>query len=183
MAEVLPSAWQEFRAWISRRKAGTGGGTALVPASSAPEPVGMEEPLPMPEEEYYEAFEKGFNYAEDEFIDPLDTGKEADILIGRSVGAKAANYEIMDLATGKTYHFVEGTHIQNVETFAGKGVKKPYEKAWRYAGEYGGNVEDWQHTKGFGWIDTEDGERFVEVHWSQCAGFGKHDFFIKEWLD
>ena len=92
MAEVLPSAWQEFREWISQRKAGTGGGTALVPASSAPEPVGMEEPLPMPEEEYYEAFEKGFNYDEDEFIDPLDTGKEADILIGRSVGAKAANY-------------------------------------------------------------------------------------------
>ena len=39
MAEVLPAAEEEFWAWISRRKAGTGGGTALVPISSAKMPA------------------------------------------------------------------------------------------------------------------------------------------------
>ena len=183
LMEMLPAARRDIQEWFSQRKAGKGGGTALVPASSAPEPVGIEEALPMPEEDYYEAFERGFNYDEDEFIDPLDTVKEPDILIGRSVGAKAANYDVMDLKTGKVYHFVEGTHIQNVETFAGKKTKVVYRDAWKFADKYGGNVADWQHTKGFGWIATEEGERYVEVHWSQCAGVGKHDFFIKEWLD
>ena len=183
LIELIPAAKRDFMDWFSRRKAGKSGGTALVPATSAPEPVGMEEELPMPEEDYYEAFERGFNYDEEELIDPLDTVKEPDILIGRSVGAKAANYDVMDLKTGKVYHFVEGTHIQNVETFAGKKTKVVYHDAWKFADKYGGNVADWQHTKGFGWIATEEGERYVEVHWSQCAGIGKHDFFIKEWLD
>ena len=60
--------------------------------------------------------------------------------------------------------------------------KTPYRKAYKYA-EKGGKVEDWEHVKGTGWLDTEDGPRKVEVHWSQCPGIGKHDFFIKEWLD
>ena len=151
--------------------------------SKSKKSIGMEEDLPLPEEEYYEAFERGFNYDEEEFVDLLDTVKEPDILIGRSVGAKAANYDVMDLKTGKVYHFVEGTHIQNIETFAGKKTKVVYRDAWKFADKYGGNVADWQHTKGFGWIATEAGERYVEVHWSQCAGVGKYDFFIKEWLD
>ena len=103
MAEVLPSAAREFRAWISRRKAGTGGGTALVPISSAKMPTnsltgaqsqeiavlagalqehGMSaeeaallaadlaeirqnagrDTQMLTEKEFYEAFEKGFNY-------------------------------------------------------------------------------------------------------------------------
>ena len=103
MAEVLPSAWQEFREWISQRKAGTGGGTALVPISSAKMPAnsltgaqsqeiavlagalqehGMSteeaallavdlaeirqnagrDTQMLTEKEFYEAFEKGFNY-------------------------------------------------------------------------------------------------------------------------
>ena len=108
---------------------------------------------------------------------------EPDIVIGRSVGAKAKNYEVMDLSTGEVFRFVEGTRLKNVEVFAGKGVKKPYEKAYKYADRYGGNVDDWQHVKGFGWIETEDGDRYAEVHWSQCEGIGKHDFFVKRWLD
>ena len=183
LMELIPAAKRDFMDRFSQRKAGKGGSTALVPATSTPEPVGLEEDLPMPAEEYYEAFERGFNYDEEEFVDPLDTVKEPDRLIGRSVGAKAANYDVMDLKTGKVYHFVEGTHIQNIETFAGKKTKVVYRDAWKFADKYGGNVADWQHTKGFGWIATEEGERFVEVHWSQCTGFGKHDFFIKEWLD
>ena len=103
MAEVLPAAEEEFWAWISQRKAGTGGGTALVPISSAKMPAnsltgaqsqeiaalagalqehGMSaeeaallavdlaeirqnagrDTQMLTEKEFYEAFEKGFNY-------------------------------------------------------------------------------------------------------------------------
>ena len=106
-----------------------------------------------------------------------------DIQIGRSVGAKAKNYDVMDLATGEKYHFAEGTRLQNVEVFAGKGTRTVFRKAEEAAQKFGGNAKDWQHVKGFGVLDTPDGDRNVEVHWIQCQGVGKHDFFIKRWLD
>lgn len=106
-----------------------------------------------------------------------------DVIIGRSVGAKAKNYEIMDLKTGEKFYLVEGSHLQNVEVFAGRGGYKPYNNAWKYARDFGGKVEDWQHVKGFGLVDYYGEEREAELHWSQCDGFGKHDFFIKRWLD
>lgn len=106
-----------------------------------------------------------------------------DIHIGRSVGAKSKNYEVMDLDTGEMFSFVEGTRIQDVEVFAGKGSSSVYEKAYKYANKHGGKLEDWQHVKGKGWLETDDGDRFAEVHWSQCAGIGKFDFFVKRWLD
>lgn len=105
------------------------------------------------------------------------------IQIGRSLGAKAKNYEVMDLSTGEMFEFVEGTRIQNVEVFAGKGSAVEYRNAYKYANKHGGNVEDWQHVKGCGWLATSDGDRQAEVHWSQCEGLGKHDFFVKRWLD
>lgn len=113
----------------------------------------------------------------------LTTLPQRDIVIGRSVGAKARNYEVMDLDTGERFHFAEGTKIQDVEVFAGKGVKSPFRKAEKYADRYGGKPEDWQHAKGFGVLATPEGDREVEVHWVQCSGVGKFEFFVKEWLD
>ena len=55
-----------------------------------------------------------------------------DIVINKSVGAKALNYYVRDLATGEDYHFVEGTKIQNIEVFAGKGTKVKYKLAINY---------------------------------------------------
>lgn len=106
-----------------------------------------------------------------------------DIQIGRSVGAKAQNYSVMDLDTGEYFRFVEGTKIQNPEVFAGKGTNKELKIAEKYADKYGGLPEEWQHVKGFGLLETDDGDRRAEVHWMQCEGVGKHDFFIKEWID
>ena len=106
-----------------------------------------------------------------------------DIQIGRSVGAKALNYGVMDLETGEMFKFVEGTRLQDVEVFAGKGTKTIYEKAYKYADKKGGKLEDWQHVKGKGWLETAEGDRKAEVHWSQCEGIGKFDFFVKRWLD
>ena len=109
--------------------------------------------------------------------------KLPDIMFGRSLGAKAKNYKVMDLETGEMFSFVEGSKLQNVEVFAGKGTGTPYRKAYKYANRIGGKPEDWQHVKGNGWIAATDADRFAEVHWSQCEGFGKHDFFVKRWLD
>ena len=106
-----------------------------------------------------------------------------DEFIIKSVGAKAKNYDIMDLETGEYYHLVEGTYLRDKEVFAGKDSSKPYRKAPEYAAKYGGNVEDWQHVKGKGILDTEDGDRPAEVHWSQCEGIGKVELFVKRWLD
>lgn len=113
----------------------------------------------------------------------LTTLPQRDIIIGRSAGAKARNYEVMDLDTGEMFYFAEGTKIQDVEVFAGKGVKSPFRKAEKYADRYGGKPEDWQHAKGFGVLATPEGDREAEVHWVQCSGVGKFEFFVKEWLD
>ena len=101
----------------------------------------------------------------------------------KSVGAKAKNYDIMDLQTGRKYHLAEGSKLQDKEVFAGKGTKKEYKKGKKYADRYGGKAENWQHVKAYGLLDTEDGYREAEIHWSQCEGIGKHEMFIKRWLD
>ena len=106
-----------------------------------------------------------------------------DIQIHRSVGAKAKNYDVMDLQTGEKFHFVEGTKIQDVEVFAGKGVKTPYRNALKFVNKYGGKEKDWQHVKGKGVLDYYGEERRAEVHWSRCTGIGDHEFFIKRWLE
>ena len=106
-----------------------------------------------------------------------------DIEIGKSLSAKAKNYNIMDLQTGDTFHFSEGTKIQDVQVFAGKGSKTIFRKADKYAERYGGKPEDWQHCKGKGVVDYYGEERKAEVHWVQCESVGKHEFFIKEWLE
>ena len=106
-----------------------------------------------------------------------------DVPIGRRLGAKLRDYEVMELDTGEMFRFVEGSRLQNVKVFAGKGTKVRYNNAWKYAQYYGGNEEDWQHVKGFGLLETWDGDRRAEVHWSQCNGIGLYDFFVKRWLE
>ena len=106
-----------------------------------------------------------------------------DIEIGRSLGAKAKNYVIMDLGTGERFSLVEGSHLQNVQVFAGKGVSAPFRRAWAFARKHGGKAENWQHVKGLGVVDYYGESRKAELHWAQCEGVGKIDFFIKEWLE
>lgn len=111
--------------------------------------------------------------------------KLEDIEIGRSVGAKAKNYDILDPATGEYFNFAEGTKIQNAEVFAGKGCKKPLDKevAEGLANQIGGKAENWQHAKGHSIIDYHGEERPAEVHWFQEKSVGKHKFKIKRWED
>ena len=114
-----------------------------------------------------------------------ENGNESipDIVIGKSVGAKAKNDDVLDLKTGLRYNLAEGSRISNVHVFAGKGARKKYEIAEKYAARYGGDASEWQHVKGFGLVETIDGDRPAELHWSQCEGIGRVEMFIKRWLD
>lgn len=106
-----------------------------------------------------------------------------DEYVGKSVGAKFENYDIMDLSTGEFYHLAEGTHLQDKEVFAGKGSNEVYRKAEYFANKFGGKPEDWQHVKAKGYVETEDGTFLAEIHWSQCEGIGKQKMFVKRWLE
>ena len=106
-----------------------------------------------------------------------------DIEIGRSIGAKAKNYVVVDKSTGEEYYFIEGTRLQNAQVFAGKGGVKPLreEVAKGLAAEFGGKPEDWQHCKAQGWLDVNGEQIKAEVHWFQ-NGSEKVKFKVKEWL-
>lgn len=106
------------------------------------------------------------------------------IYIGRSVGARAKNYEIEDKATGRIYNIVEGTRIDQVKVFAGYKGAKPLESETLdgLMMEYPESTEKWQHVKGFGTLDV-DGEFIkAEIHWFQEYNVGRVKFKVKEWL-
>lgn len=107
-----------------------------------------------------------------------------DIVIGRSVGAKAKNYNIIDPDTGEYFHFAEGSKIQNIEVFAGFGTKRALnsEVSAGLSEQIGGSPEKWQHCKGHGIIDYYGEDRPAEVHWFQEETVGKVKFKIKRWL-
>lgn len=108
-----------------------------------------------------------------------------DILIGKSLGAKSKNYDVIDPTTGEFFRFVEGTKIRNAEVFAGHGVRKPLleEVAEGLTKEFGGTPEKWQHAKGFGVLDYDGDEVEAEVHWFQEESVGKVKFKVKRWLE
>ena len=108
-----------------------------------------------------------------------------DILIQKSLGAKAKNYDVLDPSTGEIFHFVENTRIQNAQVFAGKGTRTMLHEGVGegLAEQIGGKAENWQHCKGDGVIDYYGEERPAEVHWFQEETVGKVKFKIKRWLD
>lgn len=105
------------------------------------------------------------------------------IRIGRSVGAKAKNYVVVDKSTGEEYYFVDGTRTQNAQVFAGKCGVKPLreEVAQGLAAEFGGKPEEWQHCKAQGWLDVDGEAVKAEVHWFQ-NGSEKVKFKVKRWF-
>ena len=117
-----------------------------------------------------------------------------DFTIGRSVGAKAANYDIEDLTTGEIYKFVEGTKIQNSEVFAGYKYATPLHESTtsRLNEQFEIDSQKWQHAKGFGSLIIKEPTvesyhksdiKKAEVHWFQEESIGKVKFKVKRWID
>ncbi len=116
--------------------------------------------------------------------DEPETIKGKDFYIGRSLGAAALNNDVRDPRSGKSYKFLEGTSIHDVETFAGKGVKnklKP-EVAQGLSQQVGGRPRDWKHNKGIGTLNVNGHPVEAEIHWFEAKGQPKVKFKVKRWL-
>ena len=102
----------------------------------------------------------------------------ADVQIGRSIGAKSKNYNIL-LPNGEYTQLTEGTRITNIEVMAGDGRIRKIDKIDHIVANYGGNPDKWQYMKGIGYVDYV-GESFkAELHWHQEPTVGKHIWKLK----
>lgn len=103
--------------------------------------------------------------------------------IGHSVGAKAKNYNVLNPKTGEIINLVEGSRITKPKNsiMAGKGRERQIDAIDWLVSKYGGNPEEWQKVKGFGYVYDEYGEeRKVELHWYENPECGKVEMKIKE---
>lgn len=102
--------------------------------------------------------------------------------IGRSVGAKAKNYDVYDPGTGTFVKLAEGTRITQPKNhvMAGKGRERQIDDIDWLVDKYGGDAVQWTKEKGFGYIEDEYGDiRQVELHWYQEPTVGKVEMKLK----
>ncbi len=103
-----------------------------------------------------------------------------DFYIGRSLGAKAKNYEVT-LPDGTTTHFTEGTWLQGSETIAGKGRNRQIDNIDNLLRDNGGDPLEWQKEKGYGYIDFHGESYKAEIHWYEEPNAGKHEFKVRSY--
>ena len=102
-----------------------------------------------------------------------------DIQIGRSLGAKAKNYNI-ELPNKEIVHLTEGTRITNVQVIAGKGRDRQIDIVDSLLIRYPGTKEwEWTKVKGIGYIDY-DGESYrANLHWYEEPSVGRVEWKVK----
>lgn len=108
----------------------------------------------------------------------LTNHSEKDIIIGRSVGAKAKNYDI-ELPNKETVHLTEGTRVTNIETIAGKGRNRQIDEIDILLGKYGGSADEWQKKKGIGYVDYGGESYRAKLHWYEEPTVGKIKWKVK----
>lgn len=102
--------------------------------------------------------------------------------IGKSVGAKAKNYNVYNPLTGERMPLTEGTYIKQPKdhVIAGKGRNRQIDQLDFLVESYGGNPLEWTKEKGFGYVDDQYGDsHYVEIHWCQEPTIGKVRMKIK----
>ncbi|MEA4972931.1 MAG: minor capsid protein [Candidatus Metalachnospira sp.] len=107
---------------------------------------------------------------------------ENDIQIGKSLGAAAFRDTVL-LPDGNYGEIVEGSKITKVVVFAGKEAKKPVRVAEYLSKQYGGRIEDWQHTRGEGFVEVNGEQRRAELHWFENKDVGRIKMKVKRWID
>ena len=106
--------------------------------------------------------------------------------IGRSVGAKAKNYDVYNPVTGEYQQLAEGTRITQPKdhTIAGKGRIRQIDELDILLDKYGGDPLEWTKEKGYGYIEGSDGEIVkVELHWYEEPTVGRVKIKIKQQRD
>lgn len=102
--------------------------------------------------------------------------------IGKSVGAKAKNYDVYDPRTGSFIKLAEGTRITQPKNhvMAGKGRERQIDCIDWLIDKYGGDAVQWTKEKGYGYIEDEYSEiRQVEIHWYQEPSVGRVEMKLK----
>lgn len=100
-----------------------------------------------------------------------------DINIGKSVGAKAKNYDVK-LPSGEYTQLTEGTHISHVETIAGKGRNRQIDELPILLDRYGGDALEWQKKKGVGFVDYQGESYRANLHWYEEPKVGRVKFKV-----
>ena len=107
------------------------------------------------------------------------TIKVEDFFVGRSLGAKAKNYDIK-LPNGEKVHLTEGTRVTNVQVIAGKGRNREIDIVPLLLNAYPGTIEyEWQKVKGIGYIDYHGESYKVNLHWYEEPSVGRVEWKIK----
>lgn len=122
-------------------------------------------------------------YSDDPGRDMAEMGIKPDYLadeyIGKSVGAKVTNYDIL-MPDGSIVHLAEGTYITNKEVIAGRGKPSTHiREIDRLVQEYGGDPKRWSKVKGIGTLDVDGEYLQAELHWYEEPHIGKVDFKLK----
>ena len=101
------------------------------------------------------------------------------INIGRSLGAKAKNYDVK-LPSREIVHLTEGTSVTHVNIIAGKGRNRKIDIVNVLLDRYPGTKEsEWVKAKGVGYIDY-DGESYkAELHWYEEPSVGRVEWKVK----
>lgn len=81
------------------------------------------------------------------------------------------------------YYITKGTEITRLYVFAGKGSRKKLRVSKYLSEQYGGEEEDWQHTRGRGFVDYKDKSREADLHWFNNDEIGTVGMKVKRWFD
>ena len=75
----------------------------------------------------------------------------------------------------------EGAEISDVEIFAGKGSNKELRVKDFLVQNYGGQANQWQHSKARTYVDTAAGPKKAVIHWFYEQSVGAKETFVKGW--
>ena len=105
----------------------------------------------------------------------ISSEKFATIQIGKSLGAKAKNYDAA-LPNKEMVHLTEGTRVTNVQVIGGKGRRREIDEAPVLVTRYPGTVEsEWK----IGYVDYHGESYKADLHWYEEPSVGRVEWKVK----
>lgn len=105
--------------------------------------------------------------------------KSGTIQIGKSLRAKAKNYDVV-LPNNEIVHLTEGTRVTNVTVIGGKGRTRNIDQAPVLVARYPGTVEsEWKKVKGIGYVDYQGESYKADLHWYEEPSVGRVEWKVK----